>query len=172
MNQLIVKKAAAFSMLLGGFLAFISIVIHFLGGLVSSSSLASQFLGFILFTISFLPAVIILYYMKKNEKHISYLTNQEGAILGAVIGFCVTIGFFLIFAPMISILHLLMHVSSYGITDMFSMGAWLFFIIVFMLALITAATNSVIGMGFIYATNKLAKDPENLDARLDIKIED
>ena len=172
MNQIIIKKAAIFSVMLGCFLAFISIVVHFLSGLTSSSSMSSQFLGFILFVMSFFSSIIVTCYMKKNEKHLSYLTNEQGAILGAIIGFCATIGFFLIFTPLISILHLLMKISTYGITDMFSMGAWLFFVIIFILALIIAATNSVTGMGFIYATNKLSQKPENIDARLDIKIED
>ena len=46
-------------------------------------------------------------YMKKNEKHLSYLTTEQGAIIGGLIGFFATVGFFATFTPMVGIIHLI-----------------------------------------------------------------
>ena len=41
-----------------------------------------------------------------------------------------------------------------------------------MVGIIFALINSVSAMGLIWILNHIQKEPENLDARLDIKIED
>ena len=61
---------------------------------------------------------------------------------------------------------------SYAIPDVMQNAIWLFFIIVFMVGIIFALINSVSAMGLIWILNHIQKEPENLDARLDIKIED
>ena len=111
--------------------------------------------------------------MKKNEKHISYLTTEQGAILGALIGFFATIGFCATFTPMVGIIHLVFkNYYSYAIPDIMHSAFWLFFVIVFMVGVIFALINSVGAMVLIWIQNHMQKEPENLDARLDIKIED
>ena len=159
MNQIIAKKAAVFAFILG---AMIGIV-----------SLLPFLIGFSLFTLSFFSSVIVMAYMKKGEKHVSYLTNEQGAIMGGMIGFFATVGFFVTFSPMVSILHLIFKkYYSYMIPDMLSNALWLFFVIVFMVAFIFALTNATTGMGLTWILSKIEKEPQNLDARLDIKIED
>ena len=49
---------------------------------------------------------------------------------------------------------------------------WLFFVIVFMVALIFAMTNSALAMGIVWLLSKIEQKPQDYDARLDIKIED
>ena len=159
MNQIIAKKAAIFALILGA--------------MVGIASLLPFLIGFSLFALSFFSSVAVMLYMKNGEKHISYLTNEQGAILGGLIGFFATIGFFVTFSPMVSILHLIFKkYYSYMIPDMLSSAFWLFCVIVFMVAFIFALTNAATGMGVAWISSKVQKQPQNIDARLDIKIED
>ena len=159
MNQLIAKKACVFALMLGAIIGIISLI--------------PNFIGFTLFILSFFSSVIIILYMKKNEKHLSYLTNEQGAIIGGLIGFFATVGFFATFTPMVGIIHLIFkNYYSYAIPDVMQNAIWLFFIIVFMVGIIFALINSVSAMGLVWILNHIQKEPENLDARLDIKIED
>ena len=159
MNQVIAKKTAIFAVILGAIIGIIS--------------LFPIFIGFSLFVLSFFSSTIVMLYMKKNEKHIAYLTNEQGAIMGGIIGFFATIGFFLTFSPMVCILRLIFKTYySYMIPDMLRDAIWLFIVLVFMVGVIFALTNSATGMGTSWVLNHIEKEPENLDARLDIKIED
>ena len=159
MNQVIAKKTAIFAVILGAIIGIIS--------------LFPFFIGFSLFVLSFFSSTIVMLYMKKNEKHIAYLTNEQGAIMGGIIGFFATIGFFLTFSPMVCILRLIFKTYySYMIPDMLRDAIWLFIVLVFMVGVIFALTNSATGMGTSWVLNHIEKEPENLDARLDIKIED
>ncbi len=159
MNQLIAKRTAIFSLILGA-----------IAGLVS---LLPFLIGISLFLLAFFSSVVVMLYMKKDEKHISYLTNEQGAIMGGLIGFFSTIGFFLTFSPMVCILHLIFrNYYSYMIPDMLKDALWLFVVVVVMVAAIFALTNSATGMGLCWILSHIEKEPENIDARLDIKIEE
>lgn len=159
MNQVIAKKTAIFALILGAIIGLICLL--------------PFFIGFGLFVLSLFSSTIVMLYMKKNEKHIAYLTNQQGAIMGGLIGFFATIGFFLSFSPMVCILRLIIKTYySYMIPDMLADALWLFVILVFMVALIFALINATTGMGTVWILNQIEKTPENLDARLDIKIEE
>ena len=182
MNQIVAKKAMIFSLILGGSLAVLFAIIQiilitlsaipFLKNIISIDSTFSQLLGLIIFLISFFSSVTVILYMKKDEKHLSYITTEQGAILGAIMGFFTTVGFCIIFTPLNCILHMIFKINSYGIPYLLSMGAWLFFVIIFVLALIIAAINSTTGMGLAYLFNHIEKKPQDFDAPLDIKIED
>ena len=159
MNQVIAKKTAIFAIILGAIIGIIS--------------LFPFFIGFSLFILSFFSSTIVMLYMKKDEKHIAYLTNEQGAIMGGIIGFFATIGFFLTFSPMVCILKMIFKAYySYMIPDMLKDAIWLFVVLVFMVGVIFALTNSATGMGTTWILSHIEKEPENLDARLDIKIED
>ncbi len=159
MNQLIAKRTAIFSIILGAIVGLVSLL-PFL-------------IGISLFSLAFFSSVVVMLYMKKDEKHISYLTNEQGAIMGGLIGFFSTIGFFLTFSPMVCILHLIFrNYYSYMIPDMLKDALWLFVVVVFMVGIIFALTNSATGMGLCWFLSHIEKKPENLDARLDIKIEE
>ena len=159
MNQVIAKRTAIFSLILGAFIGLLS--------------LFPFLIGFCLFMLAFFSSVIIMLFMRKNEKHIAYLTNEQGAIMGGIIGFFTTIGFFITFAPMVSIIHLIFKkYYSYMIPDMLTSALWLFFVIVFMVALIFALTNSATGMGTAWLLGNIQQKPQHHDAPLDIKIED
>jgi len=159
MNQLIAKKTAVFSLILGA--------------IIGLTSLIPPIIGLSLFVLSFFSSAIVLLYMKKDEKHISFLTNEQGAIIGGIIGFFATIGFFITFSPMVCILKLIFKgYYSYMIPDMLTNAMWLFFVIVFMVALIFAMTNSALAMGIVWILSKIEQKPQDYDARLDIKIED
>ncbi|MBQ4645949.1 MAG: hypothetical protein IJB79_01230 [Candidatus Gastranaerophilales bacterium] len=159
MNQLIAKRTAIFALMLGALIGLISLVPYFI--------------GLSLFVLSFFSSVIVMLYMKKGEKHISYLTNEQGAIMGGIVGFFCSIGFFITFSPMVCILRLIFkQYYAYMIPDMLHDALWLFFVVVFMVALIFALTNSATGMGTTWILSHIEKEPENLDARLDIKIEE
>lgn len=159
MNQLIAKRTALFALILGA--------------VIGLFSLFPFFIGLCLFVLSFLSSTIIMLYMKKNEKHISYLTNEQGAIMGGIVGFFATVGFFIAFSPMVCILKLIFkNYYAYMIPDMLKDAMWLFFVLVFMVAIIFALVNSATGMGTTWILNYIQKEPENIDARLDIKIEE
>lgn len=159
MNQLIAKRTAIFALILGA--------------LIGLASLLPFLIGFSLFILAFFSSVIVMVYMKKDEKHLSFLTNEQGAIMGGIIGFFATVGFFLTFSPMVCILRMIFKTYySYMIPDMLHDAMWLFFVVVIMVGFIFALTNSATGMGVSWFFNQIEKKPENSDARLDIKIED
>ena len=159
MNETVVKRACLFSVIFGAIVGLLALI--------------PQLIGLALFVVSFLSCAIVIYYMKYNEKHLGFLTNEQGAIMGGIIGFFATIGFFVTFSPMVCILHLIFKkYYAYMIPDMLSNSIWLFFVIVFMVGFIFALTNSATGMGTAWLLGNVEKKPENYDARLDIKIED
>ena len=160
MNQLIVKRASIFSLILGAILGLIA--------------LFPSIIGFALFTVGFLASIIVILYMKKNEKHLGIIDNEQGAILGGIIGFFTGIGFFASFSPMVCILRLIFKEKyySYAIPDIVTEAFWLFVIIVIMVSVIFALTNSATGMATAFMLNKIEEKPKDYDAPLDIKIED
>lgn len=159
MNILIAKRASLFSLILGALIGLISLV--------------PMVIGLSLFTLAFLCSPIVILYMKKNEKYLGIITNEQGAILGAIIGFCAAAGFFASFSPLVCVLHFIFKsYYAYAIPDMFSMGLWLFFVILIMVGIIFAMTNSVSAMGISWLLGHTEKKPENYDAPLNIEIED
>ncbi len=159
MNEIVAKRACIFSLILGAIIGLISLI--------------PQAIGAMLFVLSFLSSAIVIFYMKKNEKHLGFLTNEQGAILGGLIGFFSGAGFFASFCPMVCILHLIFKgYYSYAIPYMLNDAMWLFFVVVLMVCFIFALTNAASGMGIAYVLNYFEKKPDNHDAPLDIKIED
>ncbi len=160
MNQLIVKRASIFSLILGAILGLIA--------------LFPSIIGFALFIVGFLASIIVILYMKKNEKHLGIIDNEQGAILGGIIGFFTGVGFFASFSPMVCILRLIFKEKyySYAIPDIVTEAFWLFVIIVIMVSVIFALTNSATGMATAFMLNKIEEKPKDYDAPLDIKIED
>ena len=159
MNQLIIKRASIFSLILGAVL-----------GLIALFPFA---IGFVIFLLGFLSSVAIILYMKKNEKHLGIIDNEQGAILGGIIGFCSGVGFFVSFAPMVSILKLIFKdYYAYAIPYVLEEAFWLFLVIVFIVAFIFALTNSATGMATAFLLNKFEEKPKVYDAPLDNKIED
>ena len=79
MNKLIAKRAALFSLILGAILGLVALI--------------PAFIGLCLFILTFIVSPLVIIYMKKDEKHLAYLTNEQGATLGAIIGFFATVGF-------------------------------------------------------------------------------
>ncbi len=158
MNEVILKRAFIFSLILGA--------------VVGIASLIPAVVGFALFLLMFLSGPMIIIYMKKNEKYISFLNNEQGAIIGAVIGFGATVGFFASFSPLVCVIKLIIKTYyTYAIPDMLSEALWLYLILVIALAAIFAATNSASSMGLTWVYSHLEKSPEEQD-RLDITIED
>ena len=159
MNEVIARRIAIFSVIFGAVIGLIAVI--------------PPLIGMCLFILSFLSAPILILYMKKNEKYLGFIDNQQGAILGAISGFFTTIGFFVTFCPMVCILHLIFKkYYSYAIPDMIQTGLWLLFVIIFMVALIFAMTNAASGMGTSWLLGYIEKKPQNHDAQLDIEIND
>ena len=159
MNSVVSKSALLFALILGAFLGIISVI--------------PQLIGICLFALSFLCAPIIIIYMKNKEKHLGIISTENGAKLGAIIGAASTIGFFVTFSPLVCIVKLIFRsYYAYALPDTLKEALWLFFIIVGMVALIFAATNSATGMGCAWLYSTFEKQPEEPEAHLDIKIED
>jgi len=111
--------------------------------------------------------------MKKNEKHLGIINTEQGAILGGIIGFCSTIGFFVIFTPMVCIIRLIMrNYYAYMIPDMLKEAIWLFFIIVFIVSFVFAATNAASAMGVSWIFSHTEKTPVDENSQIDIEIKD
>ena len=158
MNETVVKRASIFSVIFGAIIGIISLI--------------PSFIGFSIFILMFVSAPSVIIYMKNNERHLSFINNEQSAILGAIIGFAATIGFFASFSPLVCILKLIFkNFYAYMIPDMLSSALWLFFVLVFMVALIFAATNSASAMGLSWFYAHFENQPDE-DNRLDIKIED
>jgi len=160
MNQLIIKRASIFSLILGSVLGLIA--------------LFPAAIGFVIFILGFLSSILVILYMKKNEKHLGIIDNEQGAILGGFIGFFSGVGFFASFTPMVFILKLIFKDAyySYAIPYILNDAFWLFLVIVFMVSLIFALTNSAAGMLAAFLLSKIENKPKDYDAPLDIKIED
>ena len=158
MNETVMKRAAIFALILGACIGIISLI--------------PSVIGFGLFILICLSAPIVIIYMKKNEKHLSFLNTEQGAILGGIIGFCATVGFFASFSPLVCIIKLInKNYYAYMIPDMLSTALWLFFVIAFAVALTFAATNAVSAMSLAWVYSHIENAPDE-DNRLDIKIED
>ena len=162
MNQIIIKKAIIFSLILGGCLG---LALH-----IPSYT----FQGLILMILLFLSPVFIILYMKKDEKHLNYIDNREGAILGGIIGFFVTLGAFISFIPMAYIIYFINHNSYFGslVHNFIGEALWLLIIVVAITCVIFAFTNSACGMGLAFVLKFFEKQPEEKDAPIDIEIND
>ena len=158
MNKIIAKRALNFSLILGAFLGILSLI--------------PAAIGFGTFILMFLCAPIIIIYMKKNKKYISFLTNEQAAILGGIIGFGSTVGFFASFSPLVCVIKLIFKTYyAYMIPDMLSGALWLFIVLAFMTALIFAATNAASAMGLNWVYSHFENTPDD-EGQLDITIED
>ncbi len=158
MNETVIKRAALFALILGACLGILSLI--------------PSIIGFGLMILMIFSGPIVVCYMKKNEKHLSFINNEQGAIMGGVIGFCATIGFFASFSPLVCIMRFMFkNYYTYMIPDMLTTALWLFFVLVFSLALIFAATNAASTMALAWVYSHFEKQPDE-DNRLDIKIED
>lgn len=162
MNELIIKKTIMFSLIFGACLG--------LAWYIPSYTI----LWLILTVLLFLSSVFIILYMKKNERHLSFIDNRQGAILGGIAGFFTTIGAFISFTPMGYILYLIKHNDYYGslVHTFVSETFWLYLIVIIMTSLIFAFTNAATGMTLAYILSFIEKKPENSDSQIDIEIND
>ena len=159
MNEILIKRTILFSLILGALIGLISTI--------------PSMIGFSIFVMSFFTSVIVIFYMKRNEKYLGYINNQQGTILGGIIGFFSGVGFFITFCPMVCVLHLIFkNYYSYGIPDVLKDAFWLFIVIVLMVSGIFAILNCATGMAVACILEKVEKKPENSDTPLDIKIND
>ncbi len=159
MNELVVKKAMVFSLILGAFLGLFSLI--------------PPLIGFGIFILSFLSAIIVILLMKKNEKHLGIVDYEQGAILGGVVGFFASVGFFISFCPMVMVISLIFtKYYTYGIPYIIQEALWLFFIIILMVSIMIAMVNAVGGMAMTFIFNKIETKPQDADARLEIEIDD
>ncbi len=157
MNTLIAKKAAIYALILGAILALVGIV-GFLIGLVA-------------FALGLLCAPAVMFFMKARNE-IGFLENQQGAALGAMIGFCSAVAYFAIFTPLVLIIHLIMpSYYSYGLPYIVSFDTfWLFLVIVITIGILTALTNATTGMGAVFLLSQFDKKPDDIE-EIDIHIE-
>ena len=168
MNTLIAKKATVYSLIIGAILALFG-SFNFLMGLVSFALAV------------FVAPVVIFILQKRNE--IGFLDNQQGAAIGALSGFFATVSFFIIFTPITLFLNWLAPIIgskikfistyhySYGLTSLIRPDTlWVFGLIVIVIGILIALTNSATGMGSTFLLSQFNKKPEDLE-EIDIKIE-
>jgi len=162
MNQTIITKTAVFSLIFG---ACLGLAWH-----IPSYTIQ----GFILFILLFLSSVFVILYMKRNEKHLSFIDNRDGAVLGGISGFFSTLGAFLSFVPMAYILYFINHGNYFGslIHNFVHEAFWLLVIVVIMAAFIFALTNAASGMGLAYILKFFEKKPDENSTGIDIEIND
>lgn len=168
MNSLIAKQAAIYSLILGAILAIFG-SFNFLIGLVT-------------FALALFCAPAVILYLKKTNK-IGFLENQQAAALGGLCGFCSTISFFIVFTPLTLIFLKLAPLVNkvlpfiggyhyaYGLQYLVRFDSlWLFFIIIIMLAIVCALTNSTTAMGAVFLLAQFEKRPDDIE-EIDINIE-
>ena len=159
MNEVIIKRAIIFSLIFGALIGLISLI--------------PALIGFCLFTLAFLAGVVVIMFMKKNEKYLGIIDAQQGAILGGIAGFFASVGFFASFCPMVILISAIFKkYYAYAIPYIIEEALWLFFVIILMVGVMLAIFNAVGGMAMAYIYNKFEQKPENYDARLDIKVDD
>lgn len=159
MNILILKKAAILALILGAGVAIVALI--------------PFFIIYIVLFMSFFTAPTVMIYMKKNNL-LGILDMQQSAFLGGAIGFASTLGFFVVFTPLVLIVHLIFkNYYTYGLQYFITFSAlWLFVIILFMVAGLLGLTNAVGAMGTNYIYNQIEKLPEGADEHVDIKIDE
>jgi len=159
MNELVIKRASLFSLILGATIGIISLI--------------PQMIGLGIFILAFVCPVIVIIYMRIKENYFTVLDNRSGATIGGIIGFFAGVGFFFSFCPLVLLLHLIFkNYYSYGIPYIIQDAFWLFLVFVFMISITFAMTSAATGMGVAFVLNRIRTKPENYDARLDIKIDD
>ncbi len=141
----------------------LSLLSLILGALIGLIALLPDTTGYCLFFLMFFTSFFVILYMRK-DKNYKIASTKEGTILGALIGFISTVGFFLSFSPMVCILKLIFKQNyySFGIPDMISMGFWLFFVIVFMTSIVFALTNSITGMFLSWLLDKVDNNEDKI----------
>lgn len=159
MDITILKKAAILSLILGAATAVIALI--------------PFFIMYVVLFLSFFTAPAVIIYMKKFNM-LGVLDSQQAAILGGGIGFATSLGFFVVFAPAVLLIHLIFKsYYSYGLQYFIQFNAlWLFIIILIMVAAILALTNAVTAMGTVAVYNQIEKLPEDTSGHIDIKIDD
>ena len=150
MNILIAKKAVIYSLILGAILALFGII-GFLIGLVA-------------FALGLLCAPAVIFFMKSRNE-IGFLDNQQGAALGAMVGFCSTVAYFAIFTPLVLLIHAIKpSYYSYGLPYIVSFDTfWLFLVIVVTIGILCALTNATTGMGAIFLLSQFDKKPDDIE---------
>lgn len=150
-----------------------SILAAILGAIIGIIALISPLMIYIIPTLMFLCAPLVIVCMKKR-KELGYLDIQQGAFLGGVIGTASSIGFFAAFIPLVLIIGLIFkQYYTYGIPYFLNFQSlWLFVLILITLIATLAVTNAVSGMGTIYIYNQIEpKPPESEEGPIDITIE-
>ena len=159
MNILILKRATILAALLGVVAALIGAI--------------PFFIIYVLLFLSFLASPTVIIFMKKKNL-LGVLDAQQSAILGGAIGLACSVGFFVVFVPVVCLLHFIFSAYySYGIQYFVQFQAlWLFVIILAMLAGILALTNSVSAMAVNYVYAQFEKVPDDAQMPVDITIDE
>jgi len=135
MKKSLLKYTILFSLVFGAILGFVSLI--------------PLFIGLCLFILMFFSSIPILLYFKFKKIYLESLTINEGAILGCACGFFATCGFSLIFLFCVFIIKLFLK-EYYSLLVFNSAPLWLYLILIFMMALTIAATNSIGAMALAW----------------------
>lgn len=157
MNILIAKKATMYAAVVGVILGITGII--------------GPLIGLVAFALGLLCAPLVIFFMKyRNE--IGFLESQQGAALGALVGFCSTVAFFIVFSPLVLIIHAIRpSYYSYGIPYVVGFDTlWLFFVIIITIGILAALTNATTGMGAAFVLSQFDKKPDDIE-EIDINIE-
>jgi len=159
MNIVIVKQGAILGALLGALIGVVALI--------------NPLMIYVLFTLCFLCAPIVMIFMKKRNM-LGYLDSQQGATLGGIIGFTSTLGFFILFIPLVLIIGVIFKTYyTYGIPYFINLQSlWLFLVIIVMIAATLAMTNAVMGMATTYIYNQIEPPPPLEEGNIDIEIDE
>lgn len=163
MNTIIIKQAIILAAVLGAIVALVALI--------------SPLMMYVIFTVLFLLAPLVIVFMKRR-KMLGYLTPQQGAILGAVVGAGGSLGFFAVFVPLVLLLGFVFklfhgYYYTYGIQWLLNFGSlWLLVLILVSLGATIAVTNAVSAMGVMFVYNQIEPKPkETGEGSIDIKVE-
>lgn len=159
MNLMIIKQTSILSAILGGIFGVLTLI-----------PFVRNFSFLIL--ILCISAVVIIY-MKKNNL-IGIIDIQEGAILGALIGFVSFIAFSIVFVPLVALLGLIFkNYYTYGITYLLRVsGFFVLVMLVLFLGILSALMNSFAGLTTAYIYEILSGVKKEQNENIDIEIEE
>ena len=131
-----------------------------LGAVVGLFSIIPILTGLGILIVMFFSSSIVLCYINYFEKLELSLNNLQSMIAGAIIGAASTIGFFIIYTPMIYIINIVFKAyENTAIGYLFKDALWLYILVAIVFAFIFAATNAVFGALANIIIQKIKKIP-------------
>jgi len=131
-----------------------------LGAIIGLFSVFPILTGLGIFLVMLFSSSVVLCYLSYYKKLELTLDHFQSMITGAIIGAASTIGFFIIYTPMVYIINAIFKAYENTVIGyVFKDALWLYILVVIVFAFIFAATNAVFGALTNIIIQKIRKIP-------------